>query len=88
MITKTNNHQKNTYNVIATAIGAWAMTLATLIGMTDLTRQIPVIVATGNSAFITPNPTDLWTRKGENETVHMPTKFDIGLRMPGVTGRK
>lgn len=67
----------------------WVMAFATLIGSSDIERRVPVLVSTsstGNIGQATFNQT--WARNDtENETVHMPSKFDVGLRMPGITGR-
>lgn len=88
--TKTHQNRNIAYSTIFTAVGAWLMAVATLIGMTEINREPVALVNSGASHYMTVNDvSNLWTRKdSENETVHMPTKFDIGLRIPGITGRQ
>jgi hypothetical protein len=92
MVSKINTYQKNQTNIVLTAIGAWAMTLATLIGSTQISRESrqPVIVNSVHPAYSYVNTGfDLWNRNdNENETVHLPTKFDIGLRSSIIAGKK
>lgn len=68
------------------------MTLATLASSTDASRYMrqPVTVNFMKPAYAYANADEsLWARNdSENETVHLPTKFDIGLQMATVGGRK
>lgn len=79
----------STRNVVLTALSAWVLTLATLIASVHAIRQ-QVVVSTMRPAFAYADyGENLYNRNdSENETVHMPTKFDIGLRITAVSGKK
>jgi hypothetical protein len=68
------------------------MMLATLIGSLQISRtsREPVVVNTVRPVYSYVNAGfDDWNRNDtENETVHLPTKFDVGLHITAVTGRK
>ena len=66
------------------------MALATLIGMADVAHEPRAVVNVIRPAYASiSDASHLWNRgDNENETVHMPTKFDIGLRIPGIAGRR
>lgn len=86
-------NQNIQFKVIGTAIAAWLMAFTTLfIGGTEyLGREPMAVVNTVNPvyAMVTNQPNQLWSRNdNENETVHMPTKFDIGLRTPAIAGHR
>jgi hypothetical protein len=77
----------------ATIIGSWVLVLATLVSnFTHDERRAKA------QAFINPvKPVYVYVHAdnqpvsridNENETVHMPTKFDIGLKMNAVSGKK
>jgi hypothetical protein len=79
--------------VICTSLAAWAMAFTTLfIGGTEyLGREPMAVVNVVNPvyAMVTNQPNQLWSRNdNENETVHMPTKFDIGLQVPAIAGHR
>ena len=84
---KTDQH--NSAKVLATALGAWVLALATLVASVHVIRQ-QVAVSTMRPAYAyADNDENLWNRNdNENETVHMPTKFDIGLRIAAISGKK
>jgi hypothetical protein len=86
---KMKTDQQNPSKVLLTALGAWVLTLATLLGSTYTIRQ-RVVVNTMRPAYAyATNDDDLWNRNdNENETVHLPTKFDIGLRIAAISGKK
>jgi hypothetical protein len=92
MNSKTKTHQKSLsvpYSTIATSIGAWIMAIATLIGMTEIGHNPVAVLNTQPSYTPAGHSLDLWTRKdSENETVHMATKYDVGLKIPGIAGRR
>jgi hypothetical protein len=79
----------HTRNVVLTALSAWILTLATLVASVHAVRQ-QVVVSTMRPAFAYADAGDnLYNRNdNENETVHMPTKFDIGLRIAAISGKK
>jgi hypothetical protein len=89
MPSNTNIRQKNNYKAFATALGAWLVAFATLFGAADISRQ-PVVVNMMRPAYAYVSPgLNLWSRNdSENETVHMPTKFDIGLQTAAVGGHR
>ena len=76
-------------NVLLTALSAWVLTLATLVASVHAIRQ-QVVVSTMRPAFAyADNGENLYNRNdNENETVHMPTKFDVGLRIAAISGKK
>ncbi len=78
-----------TRNVVLTSLSAWVLTLATLVASIHAIRQ-QVVVSTMRPAFAyANNGENLYNRNdNENETVHMPTKFDIGLRVAAISGKK
>ena len=78
-----------TKNVVLTALSAWILTLATLVASVHAIRQ-QVVVSTMRPAFAYADEGEnLYNRNdNENETVHMPTKFDIGLRIAAISGKK
>jgi len=90
---KIKNHQKYNTKVWLTSLGAWTLTLATIIGTTKFSRELvrqPIIAnATPSIQAFAGAESEQWSRNdNENETVHMPTKFDIGLRSAVVSGKK
>jgi hypothetical protein len=89
MVSKINTHEENKTRVLLTALGAWVMAAATLFGAAEVSRR-PVVVGMARPAYAYVNPgLNLWSRNdNENETVHMPTKYDIGLQRVVVGGRK
>jgi hypothetical protein len=89
MKTKTKNHQNIPYSTILTAIGAWLMAVATVIGVTDVNRRTEVVLNTVAPVYVAVDDSSpLYTRNdNENETVHMPTKFDV-IRITGVMGKQ
>lgn len=78
-----------TKNVVLTALSAWIVTLATLVASIHAIRQ-QVIVSTLRPVFAyADNGENLYNRNdNENETVHMPTKFDVGQRIAAISGKK
>lgn len=78
-----------TKNVVLTALSAWVLTLATLVASVHAVRQ-QIVVNTLRPAFAyADSGENLYNRNdNENETVHMPTKFDIGLRIAAISGKK
>lgn len=86
-------YQQNKTKIWLTSIGAWILTLATLIGTTKFSKEFvrqPVIANAVPSihTFIGID-SEQWSRNdNENETVHMPTKFDVGLKIAVVAGKK
>lgn len=84
---KTDN--QTTAKVIATSLSAWVLALATLVASVHVIRQ-QVTVNTLRPAYAyADNDENLWNRNdNENETVHMPTKFDVGLRISAISGKK
>ena len=92
MVIKTKIYQENKTKVLLTAISAWVLALATLASSTDLSRisRQPVVVNFARPTYAYANADEnIWARNdSENETVHLPTKFDIGLQMATVGGRK
>lgn len=78
-----------TRNVVLTALSAWILTLATLVASVHTVRQ-QVVVSTMRPAFaFADGGENLYSRNdNENETVHMPTKFDVGLRIAAISGKK
>jgi hypothetical protein len=89
VISDTKSFHENKTNVLITALSAWIMAAATLLGSTQVSRQ-PVVVNMARPAYAYINPgLNVWNRNdNENETVHMPTKFDIGVQGVEVGGRK
>jgi hypothetical protein len=84
---KTNTD--STKKVITTALSAWILTLATLVASVHTIRQ-QVAVSTMRPVYAYADANDnIWNRNdNENETVHMPTKFDVGLRITAISGKK
>jgi hypothetical protein len=78
-----------TKNVVLTALSAWVLTLATLVASVHVVRQ-QVVVSTMRPAFAYADEGEsLYNRNdNEDETVHMPTEFDIGLRIAAISGKK
>ena len=72
-----------------TALSAWVLTLATLVASVQTLRQ-QVVVSSARPAFAyADTESNLWNRNDdENETVHMSTKFDIGLHVAAISGKK
>ena len=81
--------QSPSAQVILTAVGAWVLAIATLFASVHMIRQ-QVAISTMRPAFAYANDDESqWNRNdNENETVHMPTKFDVGLRIAAVAGKK
>lgn len=76
-------------NVLLTSLSAWVLTLATLVASVHAIRQQVVVSAMRPAFAYADNGENLYNRNdNENETVHMPTKFDIGLRVTAVSGKK
>ena len=73
-------------------IGSWAMMFATLIGSSQVSRSAkqPIVVNTARPVYsYVDSGVNLWNRNdNENETVHLPSDFDIGIQEAAVTGRK
>ncbi len=92
MSAKTKNDTPNQTSLLLTAIGSWAMMLATLISSTQISRNVrqAAVVNIARPAYSFVNTGfDSWNRNDtENETVHLPTKFDIGVRSTAITGKK
>jgi len=92
MSSKIKTYRKDKIKILATVLGAWTMVIGTLIGTSSdskISRQ-PVVLnmARPSYAYVTPGP-NTWARNdSENETVHMPTEFDIGIHIVGIGGRK
>ena len=89
-IKKHHKKHKDAINKVLTSIGASMIAIATLISTTDVSRLGRDAIVTLNPAPAFANPAAVqWARNdSENETVHMPTKYDIGLRIAAVTGKK
>lgn len=81
--------QSPSSKVVLTAISAWVLAVATLFASVHTIRQ-QAAVSTMRPAFAYANDDEsLWNRNdNENETVHMPTKFDVGLRIVAISGKK
>lgn len=75
--------------VMLTILGAWLLTITTLVASVQVIRQ-QVVVNTARPAYAVADVGgNLWNRNdNENETVHMPTEFDIGLRSAAISGKK
>jgi hypothetical protein len=88
-MSKINTCQENKTKVLLTALSVWAMAFIMLFGASDVTRQ-PAVVNMTRPAYAYINPgLNLWSRNDtENETVHMPTKFDIGLQVAPISRPK
>lgn len=84
-----NTDQQNTLKVFLTAVGAWVLTLATLLGSMHTIRQRVVVNTIRPAYAYATNDDNEWNRNdNENETVHMPDKFDVGLRIAAISGKK
>lgn len=83
------NESSPSIKVVLTAIGAWVLAIATLFASVHTIRQ-QVAVSMMRPAFAyASDDENLWNRNdNENETVHMPTKFDVGLRIAAIAGKK
>lgn len=89
MLTLKTNIQKERLHQLATCLGAWALMFGTFIGMADVAREPAVVLATDDpAAHSNFDANELLRKESENETVHMPTKYDVGLRMNAISGRK
>ncbi|HSW80267.1 MAG TPA: hypothetical protein VLG47_05815 [Candidatus Saccharimonadales bacterium] len=75
-----------------TIAGAWIVALVTLAAAADMSRTArePRAVSSVHPVYaFADNGVNQWNRNdNENETVHLPTKFDIGVRINAVSGRK
>jgi hypothetical protein len=86
---KTDN--QSTKRVLFTALGAWILTIATLVGSLQTVRQLrqPIISSMRPAFAYADNGENLYNRNdNENETVHSPTKFDVGLKITAISGKK
>lgn len=84
-----NTNQQSPSKVFLTAIGAWVLTLATLLSSMHAIRQRVVVNTIRPAYAYATNDDNEWNRNdNENETVHMPDKFDVGLRIAAVSGKK
>lgn len=84
-----NTDKQNPSKIFFTAVGAWILTLATLLGSVHTVRQRVVVNTTRPAYAYATNDENDWNRNdNENETVHMPDKFDVGLRIAAISGKK
>jgi hypothetical protein len=78
--------------VYGTVVGAWLMMLTTIAGMFGFMKTVVTVTTGTGAAYILSEgglSEHMWSRNdSENESVHMPTKFDVGLRTPGIAGRR
>ena len=92
MVSKIKNHPENKAHVTWVTLGAWIMTFATIASSLQIARSSrqPVALNTVRPAYALANPTDdIFNRNdNENETVHLPTKFDAGQHVTAIAGRK
>jgi hypothetical protein len=91
VLSKTKINKENNFSAKLMIVAAWVMMAVTLIGTIDIVRSArqPVVVNTVRPAFsYADDGFNLWNRNdNENETVHLPTKFDVGLRIAAISGR-
>lgn len=90
MLTLKTNIQKEQLHQLATCLGAWALTLATLVGATEAVREPVAVLANEQSTIVhnDPHGNDMARRESENETAHMAARYDVGLRIARISGRK
>lgn len=90
MMPKLKAAKKSRASVILTSLSAWVMATATLIGLTQHDERRQGVVNSTRPAYVfVDENSNNWNRNdSENETVHMPTKFDVGLHITAVGGRK
>ncbi len=85
-------NQENKLKNNLTIAGAWIVALVTLASAADMSKlaREPRAVSSVHPTYaFADSGVDQWNRNdNENETVHLPTKFDIGVRINAVSGRK
>lgn len=75
---------------IAIRLGTWVLTAAALIASTEMlhhTEQaaMPVSIGSGHSSFM-PSEGMSARAEGTRETARLPEDYDVGLRMPAISG--
>ncbi len=89
MIQNKNTNQNEKLLQIMHSFGAWVLTMATLVCATKADRQPRVTLSNIAPVYAQVDPVNDWARKNsENETVHMQTRLDVGLRYNVVAGKK
>jgi len=92
MLSKIKTVQDDTSSVVLTALGAWVMALATLVGSMQEPRagRQPVVMNSVRPAYayVGSGLEPLNRNDNENETVHMPTMFDVGKHTAAISGKK
>ncbi len=76
---------------MAIHLGAWVLTAAALLSSTEMLLHTehaaaPVPVGSGHSTYM---PAAGMTARAESsrETARMPEEYDVGLRMPAISGQ-
>ncbi len=73
---------------IALHLGTWVLTAAALLASTEMMHHtaVPVHVGTGHTSFM---PAEGMTARAEGtrETARLPEDYDVGLRMPAISGQ-
>lgn len=75
-----------------TMVSSWVVALVTLAAAADMSRTArePRVINSVHPAYsFADSGVNEWNRNdNENETVHLPTKYDIGLASYKIAGRK
>lgn len=83
---------KNKNRIVKTvvhSIGAWILMAATVLSATRIDRQPRIVMNNVVPVYAQVSPiNDLARKDSETETVHMPSKFDIGVRLNAISGKK
>lgn len=96
MVSKNKKYQKqntedNLKNNLSMA-GAWIVALVTLASAADMARSArePRAVSSVHPVYaFADNGINQWNRNdNENETVHLPDRYDVGLANYRISGRK
>ncbi len=88
--TQTKNSDSASYSTegLASQIGAWVLTAAALLASVETLHHndhtvVPVTASAGHSSV---NEGMSARAEGTRETARLPEEYDVGLRMPAISG--
>lgn len=74
---------------LATHVGAWVLTVTALMAASEKLHHIElahVTVQAGHSTSAPAHQPEAIRAEGAKETARLPEEYDVGLRMPGISG--